>query len=428
MNSFRGRRDLFGANTYSGPTTINAGTVVAGAANVFSAASPTTVNSGGTLDISGYNQTVSSLWRRDSGKHQPKHFRADADADQSGRIVDVLGRHPRRRRRQGPGQDQPNAEFAQQYSDFDRRQHLYGRDHHQRRDCANGNGGTTGSIVGDATNDGTLAFDHSDRVDFAGVVRGSGSLTQLGGGTLTLSGANTYTGGTTVSAGILSVSGSIGSASTPSGAINIASGGTLSTSGDSSIDIGSASITNAGLLDNDGAITAGALSNLVGASLVNKGVLTDDLNNSGTVVNYGTYTANIASNSGAITNNAYWEGSVNNTAGTITNNWVWYGSADNNIGGTINNTGTWYGSVNNTAGTITNYNLWYGSANNTGGTIDNRAEWNGDITNAWEAFSTKGRSSARLPTAAQSPTITSGTDGPTTRAARSTTGRSGMAI
>ena len=110
-------------------------------------------------------------------------------------------------------------------------------------------------------------------------------------------------------------------------------------------------------------------------------MLTDDLNNSGTVVNYGTYTANVASNSGTITNNNSWYGSVNNTGGIITNNWAWYGSA-NNMGGTINNTGTWYGSVNNTAGTITNYNLWYGSANNTGGTIDNRAEWNGDITNA----------------------------------------------
>ena len=118
-------------------------------------------------------------------------------------------------------------------------------------------------------------------------------------------------------------------------------------------------------------------------------MLTDDLNNSGTVVNYGTYTANVASNGGTITNNNLWYGSANNTGGTITNTWVWHGSA-NNTGGTIDNRGEWYGSANNTVGTITNYYLWYGSANNTGGTIDNRVEWSGDITNASGTVSNEG--------------------------------------
>ncbi len=266
--------------------------------------SPTTVNSGGTLDIGGYSQTVSSLsgggtvanTNPSISAPTPTLTNQGASSTFSGVIQD--GADDIGPVKTSLTQNSPNNTLT-----------LTGANTYTGGTTISagtvqiGNGGTTGSIVGDATNNGTLAFDHSDHVDFAGVISGSGSLTQLGGGTLTLSGANTYTGGTTVSAGILSVSGSIGSASTPSGAINIASGGTLSTSGDSSIDIGSASITNAGLLDNDGAITAGALSNLVGASLVNKGVLTDDLNNSGTVVNYGTYTANIASNSGAITNN-----------------------------------------------------------------------------------------------------------------------------
>ena len=39
-----------------------------------------------------------------------------------------------------------------------------------------GNGGITGSIVGDVTNNGQLAFDRSDTLTFDGAVSGSGSL------------------------------------------------------------------------------------------------------------------------------------------------------------------------------------------------------------------------------------------------------------
>ncbi|WP_266172048.1 autotransporter-associated beta strand repeat-containing protein [Dyella subtropica] len=66
-----------------------------------------------------------------------------------------------------------------------------------------GNGGTTGAITGAVTDNGILAFNHSDNVSFGGAITGAGSLTQSGSGTLTLTGANTYTGGTTISAGTL---------------------------------------------------------------------------------------------------------------------------------------------------------------------------------------------------------------------------------
>ena len=66
-----------------------------------------------------------------------------------------------------------------------------------------GDGGTTGLITGDVTNDSNLIFNHSDVVTFANVVSGTGTLTQSGTGTLILTGANTYSGGTTVSDGIL---------------------------------------------------------------------------------------------------------------------------------------------------------------------------------------------------------------------------------
>ena len=47
------------------------------------------------------------------------------------------------------------------------------------------------------------SFNRSDAVTYAGVISGTGSLTQAGTGTTTLTGANTYTGGTTISAGTL---------------------------------------------------------------------------------------------------------------------------------------------------------------------------------------------------------------------------------
>ena len=69
-----------------------------------------------------------------------------------------------------------------------------------------GNGGTSGSILGDVGNvadNGILAFDRSDTTTFTRVISGLGSVTQIGTGTTILTGTNTYTGGTTISAGTL---------------------------------------------------------------------------------------------------------------------------------------------------------------------------------------------------------------------------------
>jgi fibronectin-binding autotransporter adhesin len=66
-----------------------------------------------------------------------------------------------------------------------------------------GNGGATGSIVGNVTNNGTLAFNRSDVVAFGGVISGTGAVQHLGTGTTILAADNTYTGVTTISAGTL---------------------------------------------------------------------------------------------------------------------------------------------------------------------------------------------------------------------------------
>ena len=66
-----------------------------------------------------------------------------------------------------------------------------------------GNGGTSGSIVTNVTDNGTLAFDRSDAVTFPSVISGSGSVAQIGPGATILTGNSTYTGGTTICLGTL---------------------------------------------------------------------------------------------------------------------------------------------------------------------------------------------------------------------------------
>ena len=57
-----------------------------------------------------------------------------------------------------------------------------------------GNGGTSGSVVGNIVDDGVLAISRSDLITLQGVISGTGSLMQLGPGTLVLAEGNTYTG------------------------------------------------------------------------------------------------------------------------------------------------------------------------------------------------------------------------------------------
>jgi autotransporter-associated beta strand protein len=71
-----------------------------------------------------------------------------------------------------------------------------------------GNGGTTGNILGDVVDNGTLVFNHSGTASgvkrsFDGVISGTGSVVKLGPDTLELTANNTFSGGTTINDGIL---------------------------------------------------------------------------------------------------------------------------------------------------------------------------------------------------------------------------------
>ncbi|RST51865.1 autotransporter-associated beta strand repeat-containing protein [Variovorax sp. MHTC-1] len=91
-----------------------------------------------------------------------------------------------------------------------------------------GDGGTTGSIVGNVANNGTLAFDRSNTYSFGGTISGSGGVTQQGTGITVLTGNNSYAGSTAVNAGTLIVNGNQAAAA---GATSVAAGATLGGAG-----------------------------------------------------------------------------------------------------------------------------------------------------------------------------------------------------
>jgi autotransporter-associated beta strand protein len=107
-----------------------------------------------------------------------------------------------------------------------------------------GNGGASGSIVGDVVDNGTLAINRSDTFTFSNMISGTGAFVQAGPGTTVLTGNNTYTGATTVSAGTLRVSGSIAASS----GVTVNSGATLGGTGTVTGRVASTTINSGGTL------------------------------------------------------------------------------------------------------------------------------------------------------------------------------------
>ena len=187
-----------------------------------------------------------------------------------------------------------------------------------------GNGGTTGSIVGNVTNNGILAFNRSDSVTFNGLISGTGSVQQNGTGTTVLTGNNTYTGGTIINAGALQLgaggtTGSIVGNVIDNGALifnrsdAVTFGGVISGTGNV-VKLGTGTLTlpgtntytgattvNGGSLIVDGSIaSANTLVNLggllggsgvIGGNLVNSGVVSPG-SSPGTLTVNGNYTQN----------------------------------------------------------------------------------------------------------------------------------------
>lgn len=202
-----------------------------------------------------------------------------------------------------------------------------------------GNGGATGSITGNILNNGHLVFNRIDSIAYAGIISGAGRLAHVGNGTLTLTGQNSYTGGTTINSGTLQ----IGNGGT-TGAItgDILNNGSLVFNRSDSLTYGSViSGTGHFIKSGDGILTVLGNNTYTGGTTINSGTL--QLGNGGTT---GAITGNILNNSSLIFNrgDALTYGNVISGTGGVAK------SGDGTL--TLTGQNTYSGSTSITAGTL----------------------------------------------------------------------------
>ncbi len=185
-----GTLTLSGASTYAGATAINDGTLKAGAVNAFSSSSAHTVAAGHTLDLNNFSQAVGSLAGAGSvtlGSGTLTVGGNNTDTSFSGVISGTGGLT-----KAGAGTMTLAGNNTYGGTTAVNAGTL----------AFTGDTGSLGgpmSVSGGAN----VTFGQAVNSSYAGVISGNGSVTKTGAGTLILSGTNSYTGGTTVSGGIL---------------------------------------------------------------------------------------------------------------------------------------------------------------------------------------------------------------------------------
>ncbi|MEE4452981.1 autotransporter domain-containing protein [Novosphingobium resinovorum] len=203
-----GQVTLTGASTYTGTTTLNSGTLVLSGDATLGADSASTLVNGGTLDLGGTGQVQASVM-------------------QAGGTI-------------------ANGDFAVGTYTL-----------------------TGGTLAGNAVIDAEGSIDvQAGTVD--GALTGAAGLAKTGGGTVTLAGANGYTGGTVVDAGTLALSGS-GTLGSSAGTTTV-NGGTL--------DLGGTSQAQASLNQTGGFVQNGTFSvdtySLTGGTLAADAIIDAD--------------------------------------------------------------------------------------------------------------------------------------------------------
>ena len=212
---------LSAAGTYAGSTAINAGTLQVGGANLLSSGSAFTVTSGAVLNLNNFNQTIGSLAGAGNvtlgtaaltagGNNSSTTF-SGVISDTGSLVKAGTGTLTLTGTNTHSGGTTINAGTL-----------VIGAD----SNLGNASGALTfggGALRFTSAftsnrsvtlNGGGGTFDTNGNNDtLGGVIGGTGPLTKSGAGTLTLTGANAYTGATTVNAGNLIVNGSIDSSS-----------------------------------------------------------------------------------------------------------------------------------------------------------------------------------------------------------------------
>jgi outer membrane autotransporter protein len=214
MEQLGGTTTLTAAESYTGGTTVNGGTLVIGTGGSLPTAGALTVN-GGTFNLNGHNQLIGAL----SG---------------NGGYISLTTATL-------TANSATNTTFAGQFISSNNSGFLIKAGTGtltltgasilagvtvSAGTLQIGNGGTVGTIISDIADNGALIFNRSDAVRFGGLISGTGSVAQAGSGTLVLVGANTYTGGTLINAGTLNIIGSIAAS-----AVTVQSGAVLSGTG-----------------------------------------------------------------------------------------------------------------------------------------------------------------------------------------------------
>jgi len=244
-----------GSNTYTGGTELNAGTLSLGSAGAIGSSGTISFN-GGTLQATAINTTDYSARFSNAGGQQ---YRIDTNS-QNVTLATALTSTGGSLTKLGAGTLTLTA--ANTYT---------GGTTISAGTVSVGNGSITGSIVGNVANSGTLTFNRSDALTYAGVVSGTGAMSKSGAGTLTLTGNNTYTGGTTISAGTVSVGdGSI----TGSIVGDVANSGTLTFNRSNDLTYGGViSGTGAVSKSGGGTLTLTGASTYTGGTTISAGTL-----------------------------------------------------------------------------------------------------------------------------------------------------------